>query len=228
MITFNPLPKNTVISGYNKDDVCMSVIYHLKDHIAYKSKTLVNSVISSDDVKQEFYAKICHVVNYFYKKGLTDKTIKDVVNFAVRAIRNHEVNLKIHYASRPDTSINTDRIKEEVDKDDDESVGTISSVDDCSEEVIANDQGMKFLLYLLTNGFVDEYVILREVLFTSKPVMEGIRGDITVKTVCHYFFLTREETKLIEERIKILGVRFGFPVKKPFSHAYMLSNGIVS
>lgn len=222
------ISKSDLISAHTRDDVCMAVIDNCNQIITGEAHKLVNSVVSLDDARMELISRCCYVVDYMYRKGVAKKTIKDACNIAVRAIINHAKNLKQYYSIRPDSSIACPKIADSLNDDEEDKIKIYGTTDDCSNLIMTEEMKTQFLLFLLTNGWAEEYVIFREMMSPSKPVLDKFGYEPTIMEVCSVFGINKDYAKIIKERLQILASLFGINGNLPkFKPSYLMGNGII-
>lgn len=222
--------KNTPVINCERDKVIYTIIQYVSPLILKESHCLVNAAWDFKDCKSELIAQTIKIVNYMYNKGIEEKKIRDIVNMCCTGISNHVKNLKLQFKKRPDYSINNCRIDELVGKEEDEVV-YVGKEEDKSDLIIEESSSLQFLTWLLSHGYSDEYVIMRETLYPRIEIKEKYGDYPNIMDVCKYFKISKEYSLELKKTIKARALQFGINKKsikdKVLAKSVLMGYGII-
>ena len=205
------LQKNELLTNAKWGDVVDSVLHYITPKINKESLKSTNSYIDFDDAVNDGKLKALTVMEGVrYKWDFTGKKVSDLVNFVLRCVANYYTTARQKGALSVDTSLNTAKVVDELDYDEDSGdTANVSMVscEDCSNNVILEHLQLTALCVLLRKGFAKEYVVLRETLFPSNISLPP--DKITLKNVCKALGEDAKDTKEIITNICVTLIRLG-------------------
>lgn len=210
------LPKSSLVGDHTWTDVVNSVLEYIAPKLNKESLISTNSYMDYDDAMDEGRTKALTVLEGLRYKwsDLDKKKINDLVNFVIRCVSNYYVTMRQKCASSVDSSVNTARVVDQIDSDNEELDGVYTTLASCSggESEIEYDMlQTRALVELLHRGFTVEYVVLRETLF---PIHISLPPEKTsLRNIGKYLGLSGPELSEVISNICVTLVRLGLQNK---------------
>lgn len=209
MTAYKVLDKNHKITTLDKwEDIYNSVFHYMENKISYESKNMINSSYDAEDIRSELNVKMYSLLNGIKNNwDIENKKISDIVNFCARCLVNHVKTLKKRFAERVDYSFNTARVDDLTDKEDTDAYLVTPVTESDENDVIGNDNISSCLLWLLTHGLLEEYVLLKTLLYNPKQTLAGKSCFVTV---CKQLGITNRKIQSeIKTNLLVRLVQFG-------------------
>ena len=211
MITFNKVfPKNHKITQEDSwQDITDSVFNYLENKISYEARNMVNSSYDPEDIRSELNVKMYALLNGIRNNwtDITNKTIGDIVNFCARCLVNHVQTMKKKFAERIDYSLNTARIDDLTDQEDTDAYLYTPTTESEEINIVGNDNIASCMLWLLTHGLLEEYVLLKTLLYNPKQTLAGKSCFVTV---CKQLGILNRKTQMeLRNNLLVRLVQFG-------------------
>lgn len=221
--------RTTPISTLTKEEVILNALHYCDNLINRNARESTNRSWNEKDFESEFTIKIITTIEYMYNNGVEGKTLQDVIFFCCTSISNYGKTLRRRFSIKLDYSVNTPRVVDYYKDDNESKIILLGETDDKIEEIEEEDKLKLFLTWLLSHGFASEYVILRE--FTN-PRLELVLkyGTPSIKNICTFYKLTKEESSSVRESLKIRALQFGykpFADNKKYNKSFLLSYGVI-
>lgn len=201
-----------LVGSESREDILETLIHYMTNKINYDSRNMVNAVYSYEDIRSELYVKILSLVDTIFLRGWNKgKKISDILFFCARCLTNHSNSLRKKFAINVDYSMNGARLQDLVDsenkKDD---MYSVAPSEDSKEETIVEEDGVSnVLLWFLSHGLLEEYVVLKMLLDPPEDIK-----TLSVNNVCKYIgIIKKRDQEDIKVNILIRLYQYGIILK---------------
>ena len=204
------VPKNTLLTNAKWSDITDSVLHYIQPKIHRESLISTNSYIDYDDAVNDGRLKAITVIEGVrHKWNISGKKVSDLVNFVLRCVANYYSTARQKGALSIDTSVNTVRIVEDYDSEDEDARSYVRNVscEDSTGDVDSVNLQLTALCELLNKGFAKEYVVLRETLYPKNIQLPP--DKVTLKNVCKALGEDSKSSKEIITNISVTLTRLG-------------------
>lgn len=187
-----------LVGSESREDILETLIHYMTNKINYDSRNMVNAVYSYEDIRSELYVKMLSLVDTIFLRGWNKgKKVSDILFFCARCLTNHSNSLRKKFAINVDYSMNGARLQDLVDNENrKEDMYSVAPSED-SKEVLVHEEDLisNVLLWFLSHGLLEEYVVLKMLL--DPP--GGVK-TLSVNNICKYIGITKKKD---QEDIKV-------------------------
>ena len=220
-------PKSTLVKTLTRDQMSMAVIRHLDNLISKAGRECVNKGYCREDIESALVIKLLSLLDNLYRKwsDIGEKTVGDIVNFISRCLVNHVTTMKHDFMKKVDLSLTVPSINSEEGEG---FANTQESIKDTSNarDVHSRDLTTQMLMYTLSLGLVDEYLVLRSLVNPEQEVIDA-KGNISITKTFGHHKVSMKDRAGIKQYLNQLFIRFKVKAPTESDKVELLRYGVI-